>query len=97
MIPIIEQLTGMDTLTDQVIATDFLLSAKSGIKTYALALTESATPEVKAVLRKHLGEAITTHEQITKYMMQKGFYHPYHPIEQIQQDRSNVETVLNIP
>jgi similar to spore coat protein len=94
---IIEHLTGMNTLTDQVVATDFLLAAKTGIKTYALALTESATPEVKTVLRQHLSEAIATHEKITNYMMQKGYYHPYNVSEQIQLDVANIQTALNIP
>ncbi len=71
---IIENLTGMNMLTDQVIAADFLISAKSGIKMYSLALTETATPEIKTVLRKHLEEAVETHEQITAYMMQRGFF-----------------------
>ena len=34
-------------LTDQVIANDMLIAAKSGVKTYASAVVESATPAVK--------------------------------------------------
>lgn len=94
---ILEHLTGMNTMTDQVIATDFLIAAKSGMKMYAVALTESATPEVKAVLHKHLEEAIRTHEQITAYMVQNGFYHPYQINEQIQLDLNNSKIALNIP
>lgn len=94
---ILEQMTGMHTMTDQVIATDFLIAAKTGIINYALALTETATPEIKTVLHKQLEEAIATHEQITHYMMQKGYYHPYNVGEQIQLDIRNVETALNIP
>jgi similar to spore coat protein len=94
---LIEHLTGLDTLTDQIIAADFLISAKSGMKMYAVAVTEAATPEMKTIFRQHLEEAITTHEQIINYMMKKGYYHPYNMNEQIQMDMRNIHTVLNIP
>ncbi len=35
---VIEKLMGVDVLTDQVIASDLLISAKSGVKDYAFAL-----------------------------------------------------------
>lgn len=94
---IVKYITGTDSMTDQVIATDMLLSAKIGIQNYAIALTETATPEIKAVLRKHLDEAITAHEQITAYMVQNGFYHPHDIREQAKIDLNNAETALNIP
>lgn len=94
---IIEHMTGLNTLTDQVVAADFLLAAKTGIKTYSLALTETTTPEIETVLRKHLEEAIAAHEQITNYMVQRGYYHPYNVNEQIQLDINNIQTALNVP
>lgn len=94
---ILEYLTGMGTLTDQVIATDLLNSAKAGVKMYAVAATESATPELKATFIKHLNEAIDTHEKVTAYMIERGFYHPYNPAEQLQLDQQTVQTALNIP
>jgi similar to spore coat protein len=94
---IIENLTGLNTLTDQVIAMDLLMASKTGIKMYAVAATESASPELKQTLQKHLLEEIETHEKITAYMMARGFYHPYNVQEQIRLDRTNVQTALNIP
>lgn len=94
---IVERLMGLNTMTDQVIAMDMLIAAKSGIKMYALAATESATPEVKAVLSRHLEESIDTHERITNYMMSRGLYHPYNMNEQIQLDLQNTQTALSIP
>lgn len=94
---ILEHLTGMHTLTDQVIATDLLIAAKSGVRNYAMALTETATPEIKDVLRKHLAEAIEAHARIADYMVAQGFYRPYDPIEQISLDRVNIETALKLP
>lgn len=96
MNPIIENLTGMNTLTDQVIATDLLIAAKSGVRNYAIAITEAATPEVRAVLHNQLHESIEMHEEITSYMMSNGWYHPYDTDEQIQLDLKTASTALNL-
>jgi similar to spore coat protein len=94
---IIESLTGMNVMTDQVIASDFLISAKSAIILYSAALTEASTLEVKLALRDQLEAAINTHEKITDYMMRKGLYHPYNIHEQIELDMRNTQTTLNLP
>jgi similar to spore coat protein len=93
---LVENLAGMNVLTDQVIASDFLIGAKSAVKNYAVALTETATPEVRTILRKQLEQALQTHEQITNYMMNKGWYHPYNVSEQLQLDMKNAQTALNL-
>lgn len=46
---LIESLTGMNKMSDQVIATDFLIAAKSGVRNYAIALTET-TKDRKSVV-----------------------------------------------
>ncbi|MCU6791223.1 spore coat protein [Paenibacillus sp. WQ 127069] len=97
MNPIIEYITGTNTLTDEVIAMDFLNNAKSGVRNYAMAVTECVTPEIKTVLSRQLEEAIDSHEQIMNYMMKRGLYHPYQVNEQIQLDLQNIQTAMNIP
>jgi similar to spore coat protein len=94
---IVENLTGMDTMTDRVIASDLLISAKTGIKSYAVALTETATPEVRTVLRRHFDQAVNVHEQISSFMMNQGWYHAYNIDEQIKLDMKNANTALNLP
>jgi similar to spore coat protein len=94
---IIENLTGMNTLTDQVIAMDLLMASKTGIKMYAVAATESATPELKSTIQRHLMENVDMHEKVTAYMISRGFYHPYDVQEQLRLDRTNAQTALNIP
>jgi similar to spore coat protein len=94
---ILEHMMGLNTLTDEVIAMDFLITAKSGVRNYAMAVTECATPEIKSVLTRQLDEAIATHEKITSYMMSRGLYHPYNVNEQIQLDLQNIQTAMNIP
>ncbi|MCZ8522642.1 MULTISPECIES: spore coat protein [Paenibacillus] len=93
---ILEHLTGMSTMTDQVIAMDLLIAAKSGVRNYAMAVTETATPEIKAVLTQHLNEAILLHEQISTYMVERGFYHPHDVTEQISLDLANIQTALKL-
>lgn len=93
---IIERLTGLDRLSDQVIATDFLIAVKSGIRNYGIAITETTSREVRETLRMQLHDAIRTHEIITNYMMKNGFYHAYNPKEQYIVDMKVTDTALNL-
>jgi len=93
----IENLTGMNAMSDQVIATDLLISAKSGVRNYAMAVTESGTPEIKHTLTRHLEEALDMHEKISNYMVSKGWYHAYDTKEQIQLNLQNINTAMNLP
>ncbi|WP_251550219.1 spore coat protein [Neobacillus muris] len=92
----IQNMIGMGGMTDQVIATDFLISAKAGVRNYTVAITEAATPELRAVLREHLRAAIQTHEDITNFMMAKGYYHPDELSEQLQVDLTAANTATEL-
>lgn len=96
MANIIQNMAGMGNLTEQIIASDFLTASKAGIKMYAYALTEAATPNVRDILHKHLDVAIQTHEKITNYMISKRYYHPYDPQKQINADLQAIDNVMNI-
>ncbi|NHC41876.1 spore coat protein [Bacillus sp. MM2020_1] len=93
---IIQNMMGMGGMTDQVIATDFLISAKAGVRNYAVAITETATPELKVALRAQLNDAIATHEKITNFMVAKGYYYPDDLSEQLQADLTVSNTALNL-
>jgi similar to spore coat protein len=93
---LIQNMLGMGGLTDQVIATDFLMAAKSGVRNYSAAITEAATPELRAELREQLRAAIDTHEKITNYMVARGFYHPHDLEQQLKVDLTASETVMNL-
>lgn len=96
MANMIQNMAGLGEMTEQVIATDFLLSSKTAIKSYATALAETATPEVRDTLKRQMDAAISTHEKITNYMMNKGYYHAYNPQEQMNADRKASDTVMNL-
>ncbi len=93
---ILQSLAGMGDMTEQVIATDFLLAAKTSVRNYAVAISETTTPEVREVLRRHLDVAIDTHESILRHMMNKGYYHVHDPQEQIRVDMQTADTALNL-
>ncbi|WP_436837165.1 spore coat protein [Planococcus shenhongbingii] len=56
-------------LDDLAIATDFLVTAKAAVRNIAVAITETATPQVKKILRRELDNAIETHDKIAQYMI----------------------------
>ncbi|WP_258012329.1 spore coat protein [Paenibacillus sp. F4] len=93
---IVQNMTGMGGMTDQVIASDLLISAKSGIKSYAIALTESTSSEVRNVLCDQLSKAVNLHEQIFNYMKNNGYYNAYDPEQQIQMDIQNADKALSL-
>jgi len=55
---------------DELIATDFLISSKSLVRAYAVAITETASPDVRKVLTEQLNKAIQTHAAIAGYMIE---------------------------
>lgn len=91
-----KNLIGMGKMSDQVIATDFLIAAKSGVQNYAMAITETASPEIRKVLREQLRDAIETHEIISRYMMEKGYYHTHNLNEQFLLDMQTTDTALRL-
>lgn len=73
-----------------------LISAKSGVHNYAVAITESATPELRAALKEQLFAAIDTHEDVSNYIVAKGFYFPHNLGEQLTVDLTATDTALNL-
>lgn len=88
--------TGRIELDDQLMATEFLLSTKAAVRNLAVAITETATPEVKQILRRELDIAIDTHDKIAQYMIEKEMYHAYSVPEQLGQDLKNADKALDI-
>jgi len=97
MNPIIEHLMGVQSLTDQVIAMDYLITSKSAVRNYAMAVTDAGTPEIKSILVRQLDEAILAHERIMTYMLERGWYHPWDTKQQLQLNMQNVDTALGLP
>jgi similar to spore coat protein len=96
MVNILLELAGMGDMTEQVIATDFLISAKAAVQNYGVAISEVTSKEVRSVLRKQLNEAIASHEKIFGYMSRKGYCYIEDPKDQIWADLKAVDTVMRI-
>lgn len=87
---------GMPKLVDGTMSLAFLLNAKSGVRNCAVALTESATPEVRAFFRTQLDNAINMHEEISNLMIRKGWFHPVNLEKQFQMDMESSRTAVQI-
>lgn len=87
---------GMPKLVDATMSLGFLLNAKSGVRNCAIALTEAASPEVRAILEKQLEEAINIHEEISNLMIKKGWLHPVNLDKQFQMDIEASQTAAQI-
>ncbi len=83
-------------LDDMAIATDFLITAKAAVRNLAVAITETATPEVKKLLRRELDTAIDTHDKIAQYMIKNEMYHAYNVDEQIEHDLKKADIALEL-
>ncbi|KZE67668.1 spore gernimation protein GerQ [Fictibacillus phosphorivorans] len=86
----------MPELADTTFAMDLLLRAKEGVRNIAVALTESASPDVRAVLKKQLMQGIATHQEISELMIKKKWFHPYELSEQYQLDQLSANNTIKI-
>nr|WP_223636039.1 spore coat protein [Planococcus sp. 4-30] len=78
------------------IATDFLVTSKAAVRNLAVAITETATPEVKNLLRRELDLAIDTHDKIAQYMIKNDMYHAYNIEEQVEHDLKKADVALEL-
>lgn len=96
MTNIIQDLAGADLMTEKDIVAELLLCTKNTIKHYASALAETATPQVRDTFKRHLNDAIASHEEITNYALEKGYYHPFNLTEQFKDDLKDAFLALDL-
>lgn len=87
---------GMPELTDSGIALEFLLSAKTGVRNLSIALTETATPAIRKLLRAQLDVTIDLYFEISDLMMEKGWLKPFELNEQKLLDIKSAENAVDI-
>ncbi|WP_342623110.1 spore coat protein [Bacillus subtilis] len=83
-------------LADTTFAMDFLIRAKEGVRNTAVALTETASPDVRALLRKQLMQGIAMHQEITELMLSKKWFHPYELSEQYKLDQLSAKNTIMV-
>lgn len=87
---------GMPDQANAFLALDFLLSVKTGVRNCAIALTEAATPEVRTVFRNQLRHSLAMHEELSRMMIQKGWFHPNETHKQYELDMQAAKTTMQI-
>jgi len=92
----VENSDGMPGLIDSTIALDFLLGIKTGIRTCAIAISETASPEVRTTLSSLLDQQIDLYSDVTDLMLKKGWLHPYELKDQFNLDYISSKTALQI-
>ncbi|GIQ68734.1 spore coat protein [Xylanibacillus composti] len=86
----------MPELADMTFAMDLMMRAKEGVRNMAIALTETASTELRSVLRKQLRQGIAMHQEVTELMMRKKWFHPHELQEQYKLDQLAAKNTLMI-
>ncbi|MEF3305078.1 spore coat protein [Paenibacillus sp. GYB003] len=86
----------MPETADMTLAMDFLVRAKEGVRNTAVALTETASPDARALLRAQLHQGIALHQEIAELMIRKKWFHPYELREQFKLDLLGAEQTAQI-
>ncbi|EOR21748.1 spore coat protein [Cytobacillus oceanisediminis] len=86
----------MPEIADMTFAMDFLVRAKESVRNIATVLTETASPELRVLLRKQLKQAISMHQEITELMIEKKWFHPHDLSEQYQLDQLSAKNTIMI-
>lgn len=92
----VENAEGMPEMADSALALEFLLSVKSGVRNAAFAITESRTPEVRNAFRTQMEQGLQLHEEVSNFMMKKGWLHPYNVEDQYHLDMKSAKAVTMI-
>ncbi|WP_227939961.1 spore coat protein [Alkalihalobacillus deserti] len=76
-------------------AGDLLALFKTGVRNYAIAITETATPALRNVLKQQLIRAIDTHAKAFYYMYERSYYPSYNLEQLLQNDINLANKALN--
>lgn len=83
-------------IMDSFLAGDLLAFSKAAVRNYGVAITETATPALRKVLRKHLNKAIYSHERIYNYMHRNGLYPSYNLNKLLQNDINLAKSAISM-
>ncbi len=87
---------GMPNLIDMNLSLAFLLNSKNDVRNMAIALSETASPKVRTILRSQLNKAIDLHGEISDMMIAKGWFHPLDLKKQFNKDIESSTTMSQI-
>lgn len=81
---------------DGFYAGDLLAFKKTAVRNYSVAITETATPQLRAVLKKQINQAIDGHAEIFNYMYSKSMYPSYNLHDILQNDVNLANKALSM-
>lgn len=88
--------TGMRKLEAGFYAGELLAFSKVAVKSYAAAITETATPSLRDTFNKHLQKAIDCHTKVFNYMYKHGLYPAYDLEKLLENDMKNAKKALSM-
>ncbi|WP_438449049.1 spore coat protein [Gorillibacterium sp. sgz5001074] len=68
--------------------------AKTAVRNYSIAITETATPELRCVFVAHLMQAIEFHAKVFNFMLVRGLYPAYNLDQLLAGDVKNAAQAL---
>lgn len=77
-------------------AGDLLAFTKSGVRNYSVAITETASPELRVVLTKQLNLMIKALERIFLYELKNGLYPSYDLNKLLENDVNLAQKAMNM-
>ncbi|WP_027410283.1 spore coat protein [Anoxybacteroides tepidamans] len=77
-------------------AGDLLGFAKTAVRNYAAAITETATPILRKTFVNHLLKAIETHKKVFQYMNERGYYPAYDLNQLLHNDVRNANKAISM-
>lgn len=70
--------------------------AKTAVRTYAIAITETATPKLRETLQRQLNAAIQLHAKVFYFMLENGYYPSYDLPKLLANDVANANKALSL-
>ncbi|RHW40138.1 spore coat protein [Lysinibacillus yapensis] len=87
---------GMPELTDAGVALELLLSLKTGVRTLSIALTETASPSLRKIIKTQLDAMIDLYSETSELMMKKEWLKPFDLDKQKELDIRSAQNAIDI-
>lgn len=69
---------------------------KTAVRNYAIAVTETATPQLREIFQKHLNHFIMLHGKVFRFMHEQGLYPAYQLDQLLANDKKQAEKVIHM-
>lgn len=70
--------------------------AKTAVRSYAIAITETATPQLRATLQKQLNNLIVLHGRVFYFMLESGLYPAYDLPKLLSNDVATAKKAISL-